>query len=120
VRAKRILVVDDSESQRDVVEEVLSAAGYEVRVAATGQEALELARAAPPDLLLLDLMLPDIDGGTVLAALRREPGMDALRVLVTTGVRSSSVRRLVGADATLFKPFGPRELITSIADMLPA
>ena len=111
----RVLVVDDDDLQREVVADLLSSEGYVVDVAGSGAEALATARATPPDVLVLDLLLPDTDGATVLAALRAQPGLGALRVLVTTAVRSSSVRRLPGVDAALFKPFGPRELLTAIA-----
>lgn len=114
----RILVVDDNELQREVVADVLASEGHEVAVAATGAEALAAARATPPDVVVLDLMLPDIDGATVLASLRADPALAALRVVVTTGVRSSSVRRLPGVDAALFKPFEMRELLGAL-DALP-
>jgi len=107
----RVLVVDDNDLQRDVLADVLGSEGYDVRVAASGAEALAAARAVPPDVVVLDLMLPDTDGATVLATLRREPSLSAMRVVVTTGVRSSSVRRLPGVDVALFKPFELRELL---------
>lgn len=107
-------MVDDNELQREVVADLLESEGYAVQVAATGAEALAAARAAPPDVLVLDLLLPDTDGATVLAALRTEPDLRAMHVVITTGVRSPSVRRLPGVDAALFKPFGPRELLDAI------
>ena len=113
--ATRVLVVDDDELQRDVLADVLASEGYAVRVAATGAEALASARAAPPDVLVLDLLLPDMDGASVLASLRQEPALRALRVVIATGLRSPSVKRLLGADAALFKPFALRELLTAIA-----
>jgi two-component system OmpR family response regulator len=114
VASARVLVVDDNSLQRDVLADVLTSEGYDVRVAATGAEAIASARASPPDILVLDLLLPDTDGATVLASLRAEPALGALRVLVTTGVRSSSVRRLPGVDAALFKPFGLGELLAAV------
>lgn len=110
----RILVVDDNALQREVVADVLASEGYEVQVAGSGAEALAAARTAPPDVVVLDLMLPDTDGATVLAALRTEPALRPFRVVVTTGVRSPSVRRLPGVDAALFKPFGLGELLSAV------
>jgi CheY-like chemotaxis protein len=110
----RILVVDDNDLQRDVLEDILGSEGYEVRLASSGAEALAAARAAPPDIVVLDLMLPDTDGATVLASLRSEPSLAAMRVVVTTGLRSPSVRRLPGVDAALFKPFELRELLATL------
>jgi two-component system phosphate regulon response regulator PhoB len=120
VPATRVLLVDDDQLQRDVLADVLASEGYEVRCAATGAEALASARANPPDVLLLDLLLPDTDGATVLASLRGEPALGALRVIVTTGVRSASLKRLLGADAALFKPFGVRELLLAVGAVCPA
>lgn len=107
-------MVDDNALQREVLADVLASEGYQVAVAATGAEALASAVTTPPDVVLLDLLLPDTDGASVLAALRAEPSLRAIRVLVTTGVRSSSVRRLPGVDAALFKPFGLRELLVAL------
>jgi two-component system OmpR family response regulator len=110
----RVLVVDDNDLQRDVVADVLASEGYEVGVASTGAEALAAARADPPDVVVLDLMLPDIDGATLLARLRDDPALARMRVVVTTGLRSSSVRRIPGVDVALFKPFGPQELLSAL------
>lgn len=118
--ATRVLVVDDNDLQREVVADVLESEGYAVQVAATGAEALSAARATPPDVLVLDLMLPDTDGASVLASLRALPALRALRVVVATGVRSASVKRLLGVDAALFKPFGMRELLTALAALREA
>ncbi len=117
--AIRVLVVDDNDLQREVVADVLASEGYDVRVAATGSEALASARATPPDVVILDLMLPDTDGASVLASLRCDPALSAMRVVVTTGVRSSSVRRLPGVDAALFKPFDMRELLGALDSVRP-
>jgi two-component system OmpR family response regulator len=115
----RVLVVDDNDLQRDVLADVLASEGYDVRVAATGAEALAEARRAPPDVVVLDLMLPDTDGATVLASLRSDPALAAMRVVVTTGVRSPSVKRLPGVDAALFKPFELRELLGALESLRP-
>jgi two-component system OmpR family response regulator len=114
VAGTRVLVVDDNALQREVVADVLASEGYDVQVAGSGAEALASARTSPPDVVVLDLMLPDTDGATVLAALRTEPALHPFRVVVTTGIRSSSVRRLPGVDAALFKPFGLRELLGAV------
>jgi DNA-binding response OmpR family regulator len=82
--------------------------------AENGTRGLALHGREPVDVVVLDLMLPDTDGATVLATLRREPSLAAMRVVVTTGVRSPSVRRLPGVDAALFKPFELRELLATL------
>jgi CheY-like chemotaxis protein len=109
-----VLVVDDDDLQRDVLAEVLASAGYAVVVAADGVAALEVARASTPDLVVLDLLMPRLDGASVLAELRRDPALASVPVVVTTGVQTSHVRRLLGADATLFKPFDVRELLETV------
>jgi two-component system OmpR family response regulator len=119
VGAIRVLVVDDNDLQRDVLADVLGSEGYDVRVAASGSEAMAAARASAPDIVVLDLMLPDTDGATVLASLRAEPSLSAMRVVITTGVRSSSVRRLPGVDAALFKPFDLREFLSTVEALRP-
>ncbi len=112
--AVHVLVVDDNDLQREVVVDALASGGYDVVAAATGAEALRAARARAPDVLVLDLMLPDTDGATVLAELRSDPALESVRVILTTGVHSSDVRRLLRADAALFKPFGMQELLAAI------
>ena len=108
-------MVDDNDLQRDVVSDALASEGYDVEVAANGADALRVARATPPDVVVLDLMLPDTDGATVLERFRSEPTLGAVRVVVTTGVRAASVRRLPGVELVLFKPFGMRELLDAVS-----
>ena len=115
----RVLVVDDDDLQRDVVADVLSSEGYEVRGAATGAEALSAATAEPPDVVVLDLMLPDTDGASLLARMRAEPALARIRVVVTTGLRSSVVARIPGVDVALFKPFGLGELLSALERVRP-
>jgi CheY-like chemotaxis protein len=116
-RRARILVVDDNDLQREVVADLLSGEGHDVAVASSGAEALVALRARTPDVLVLDLMLPDMDGASVLEEARRDPALVGVRVLVTTAMQSAHVRRLVASDATLFKPFDLRELVTAVAQL---
>jgi len=116
--AARVLVVDDNALQRDLVAEVLAGEGYAVRTAADGVDGLAAARALPPDVVVLDLLLPRLDGASMLAELRRDPRLSAARVLVTTGVQSAHLKRLLAPDATLFKPFGARELVAAVAALV--
>ncbi len=111
----RVLVVDDDPIHREVVAEILSGEGYTVELAGSGEACLEAARASPPDVVLLDLMLPGMDGATVLDELRRDAQLAAVRVVVTTGVRTAHLRKLLRPDALLFKPFGVDELVLAVA-----
>ncbi len=111
----RVLVVDDDPVHSEVVADVLSGEGYAVELTGSGEACLAAARASPPDVLLLDLMLPGMDGAAVLEELRREPRFAGVRVVVTTGVRTAHLRKLLRPDALLFKPFGVDELVLAVA-----
>jgi len=113
----RILVVEDDQVHREVVAEILTGEGYLVEVAASGEAGLAAARAAPPDVLVLDLLLPGMDGASVLQELRQDQRLAGMLVVVTTGVRASHVRRLLKPDAILFKPFGMGELVGTVAQL---
>jgi len=117
--AIRVLVVDDNDLQRDLVADLLAGEGYDVATAADGVEGLAAARASPPDVLVLDLVLPRLDGASLLAEVRKDPRLAAARVIVTTGVQSPHVKRLLAPDATLFKPFGARELLGAVGALVP-
>lgn len=111
----RVLVVDDDPVHREVVADILAGEGYAVELAGTGEACLASARASPPDVLLLDLLLPGIDGATVLDELRRDAHLAGVRVVVTTGLRTAHLRKLLHPDALLFKPFGIDELVLAVA-----
>ncbi|MGE5674531.1 MAG: response regulator [Mycobacterium leprae] len=116
--AERILVVDDEESIVQLISYNLRKAGYEVLACGNGEEALRLARTSTPDLVVLDLMLPGMDGLDVCKALRRESD---LPVLMLTA-RGEEIDRVVGfeigADDYVTKPFSPRELVGRIKAIL--
>jgi DNA-binding response OmpR family regulator len=113
-----ILVVEDESSIASFVSLYLRNAGYAVRTAATGSEALREAAANPPALVVLDLMLPDIDGIEVCKRLRQ--GSDVPILMLTA--RDEDVDKIigleVGADDYLTKPFNPRELVARIKSIL--
>ena len=114
----RILVVDDDASISEMIGIVLRAEGYEPSFAADGTEALESFRAAHPDLVLLDLMLPGIDGIVVCAAMRAESGVPII-MLTAKGDTADVVRGLEsGADDYVVKPFNPKELVARIRTRL--
>jgi DNA-binding response OmpR family regulator len=115
----KVLVVDDDESVGEVVAAYLDRAGFAVRRVADGIDALELAAAEPPDLVVLDLMLPGIDGFEVCRRLRRRsPGIPIV-MLTARGEEDDRIRGLeVGADDYVTKPFSPRELVLRIQSVL--
>ena len=116
-----ILSVDDEQDVTDLVQFHLTRAGYEVMTAANGREALACVSNRRPDLILLDLMLPDIDGFGVCEILRREPATAAIPVVILTAWATTDARSLgleLGALDYLTKPFSPRELTARVKRLL--
>jgi len=118
-RAK-VLVVDDEPAIADVVARYLRRAGYETAIAGTGRDALGRAEATPPDVVVLDLMLPDIDGLEVMRRLRRDhPRRGAIILLTARGEESDRIVGLrLGADDYVVKPFSPAELVARVDAVL--
>jgi len=114
----RILVVDDEQAVLDLLVYNLRKAQYEVQTAANGRTALELARRDPPDLIVLDLMLPEVDGLDVCRELRRESQVPII-MLTARGEEIDRVLGLeLGADDYVSKPFSLRELLARIKALL--
>ncbi len=113
-RPSRILLVDDELSIQRAVVPLLRSRGYEVEAAATGKEALSAVDAQPPDVVILDLGLPDIDGLEVCARIRARAEVPII-VLSARGAEQQKVAALDrGADDYITKPFGPEELLARI------
>jgi DNA-binding response OmpR family regulator len=110
----KILLIDDEPSILDLVSAYLQPEGYEVLTARDGPSALKAARNFKPDLIVLDIMLPEMDGLEVLSVLRRE--MDTYVIMLTAKAEETDkiVGLSVGADDYLTKPFSPRELVARI------
>jgi two-component system, OmpR family, alkaline phosphatase synthesis response regulator PhoP len=119
--AALILTVDDERDVTDLVHFHLTKAGYDVLTAASGREALEIVRLRRPDLILLDLMLPDIDGLGVCEMLRRQPATATIPVVILTAWATHDARHLgldLGALDYLTKPFSPKELVARVRRLL--
>jgi DNA-binding response OmpR family regulator len=116
----KVLVVEDEPAIADVVSRYLARAGYETAVAGTGQRALARAEAVRPDVVVLDLMLPDIDGLEVMRRLRRADGRRGAIILLTArGEESDRIVGLrLGADDYVVKPFSPAELVARVDAVL--
>jgi two-component system, OmpR family, phosphate regulon response regulator PhoB len=116
-----VLIVDDERDLASLVEFNLQQAGLETIVALTGEQALTLAKVRVPDVVLLDLMLPDISGKEVCRRLRADPRTAAVPVVMLTA-RGEELDRVegfeVGADDYVTKPFSPRELVLRIKAIL--
>jgi two-component system, OmpR family, response regulator ResD len=114
-----VLVVDDEPAIGDVVSRYLERAGYDTCVAHDGPEALELAGAASPDLVVLDVMLPGIDGLEVLRQLRNGSPRPSVILLTAKGEHSDRIDGLQrGADDYVVKPFSPAELVARVDAVL--
>ena len=115
----RILVVEDDAGIREGLQDALEIEGYEVLTAADGQVGLERGLREDPDLILLDLMLPKLDGFEVLERLRRDHVETPILVLTARGLEEDRVRGLdLGADDYVLKPFGLPELLARIRSRL--
>lgn len=112
-----ILIVDDDPKVRDILEKSLSHRGHEVRLAVDGKQALASCDTRIPDVVVLDLMLPDIDGRSVLKAIRARPGGEAVPVLFLSANSDLDTRAAIldeGAEDFLVKPFSLREINSKI------
>jgi len=117
----RILVVEDERDIRDLIQHHLEKAGFEVRVAADGQEAFRKIQEGSPDLILLDLMLPEMDGKDLTKLLKARDQTREIPIVMLTA-KSEEVDRIVGfelgADDYISKPFSPRELVLRLQAVL--
>jgi two-component system phosphate regulon response regulator PhoB len=113
--------VDDEPEAVELVEFNLKQAGFEVVTAGDGAEALKKARAVLPGLVLLDLMLPEVDGLEVCKMLRRDPATASIPIIMVTA-KAAEIDRILGlelgADDYITKPFSPRELVLRVKKML--
>ena len=120
---RTVLVIDDHEDNRRILRDLLTSAGYEVVEATTGEDGVASAETRSPDLILMDIQLPGIDG---YEATRRIKGNDALRriplIVVTSYALSGDDAKAfaAGADAYVAKPFSPRAMLAKIREYLPA
>lgn len=111
----RVLIVEDDASNSEVLSLVLEMAGHRVSTAATAKEALVRAAEDQPSVVLLDLGLPDGDGGSITAALRESLPAGA-RIIITSGTSVDAVEaRRLGVDGVLEKPFDPERLLAVLA-----
>src|SRR6267142_471280 len=114
---ERVLIVDDDPDIRRLVSYNLSQAGFQVATAATGRAALEAVQKQSPDLIILDVMLPDIDGLEVCRTLRQRDHSRRIPIIMLTA-RTEEIDRVVGfelgADDYVMKPFSPRELVLRV------
>src|SRR5262245_36453885 len=115
--AGRALVVEDETDVAELIRYHLSREGYEVSVVASGTEALRVARETVPDLILLDIMIPQLNGWEICRRIKQEPETRAIPVIMVTGRAEEGDKVLgfeMGADDYVTKPFSPRELVARV------
>ena len=117
----KILIVEDEPNIRQLVRYNLEKEGFQVQEAATGLQGLKLAKLEMPDLVLLDLMIPEMDGLEVCRSLKGTPGTAALPIIMLTA-KSEEIDKVIGlelgADDYMTKPFSPRELVARVKAVL--
>jgi CheY-like chemotaxis protein len=109
--AHRILVIDDEASARELIKRFLTSAGYQVSLAASGEEGLRLAHALRPDAITLDVMMPQMDGWAVLSRLKTDPGLKHTPVVMVTVMGDTSLGIALGATEYVTKPIDRDTLV---------
>ena len=119
--SKHILVVEDQEDNRRILRDLLTSAGYELIEAVTGTEGVRLARSRRPDLILMDIQLPELDGYEATRQIKADPDLRAIPIVVVTSYALSGDEAkalAAGADAYVTKPFSPRQLLAKVRELI--
>jgi two-component system, OmpR family, response regulator VicR len=119
---KLILCIEDEQEMIDLIRLILSRRGFDVRGASSGEEGLNIIRKEHPDLILLDLMMPDMDGWEVYQQMKADEATKNIPVIVVTA-RAQSIDKVLGlhiakVDDYIAKPFSPQELLNSVDNVL--
>jgi two-component system, cell cycle response regulator DivK len=120
--SQRILVVEDQEDNRRIIRDLLMSAGYELVEAADGEAGVRLAETERPDLILMDIQLPVLDGHEATRRIKQNQELHAIPIIVVTSYALSgddAKAMAAGADAYVAKPFSPRQLLSKIRELLP-
>ena len=115
---KKILIVDDEPQIVEICSDYLKAAGYETVTASNGAQGLSLARHEKPDLIVLDLMMPEMDGLDVCREIRRESNVPIIMLTARVEETDKLIGLELGADDYITKPFSPRELVARVRVVL--
>lgn len=121
-QGKRILVVEDEEDNRRIVRDLLTSVGYEIIEAVTGENGVTAAATHLPDLILMDIQLPGLDGYEATRRIKANPALRHIPIIVVTSYALSGddVKAFAaGCDAYVSKPFSPRALLARIREYLP-
>jgi two-component system cell cycle response regulator DivK len=116
---KRILVVEDQQDNRQILRDLLTNAGFDIIEAENGEDAIASAQASRPDLILMDIQLPILDGYEATRRIKADPNLKSIPIIVVTSYALSGDEdkaRLAGCDDYVAKPFSPRELLAKIKE----
>jgi two-component system cell cycle response regulator DivK len=116
---KRILVVEDQEDNRHILRALLTNAGFDIVEAENGEEAIASAQASRPDLILMDIQLPILDGYEATRRIKADPNLKSIPIIVVTSYALSGDEdkaRRAGCDDYVAKPFSPRQLLAKIKE----
>jgi two-component system, cell cycle response regulator DivK len=119
---KRILIIEDQEDNRAIMRDLLSTAGYALIEAVDGEEGVRLARSERPDLILMDIQLPVLDGYEATRRIRAISDLKSVPIIAVTSYALSgdeAKTRAAGCDSYVAKPFSPRELLAKVRALLP-
>ena len=120
---KRILIVEDQEDNRAIMRDLLSASGYELIEAKDGEEGVTLAQSEQPDLILMDIQLPVVDGYEATRRIKAIVELNSIPIIAVTSYAMSgdeAKTRAAGCDDYIAKPFSPRELLAKVRVFLPS
>jgi two-component system cell cycle response regulator DivK len=120
--SKLILIIEDQEDNRRIMRDLLTSAGYEIIEAVTGEEGVSSAETHRPELILMDIQLPDFDGYEATRRIKANPALRPIPIIAVTSYALSGddVKAFeAGCDAYVSKPFSPRALLAKIREFLP-
>ena len=118
---QRILVIEDQEDNRIILRDLLNSAGFEVIEALNGQEGVAMAEARQPDLILMDIQLPVLDGYEATRRIKANPALASIPVIAVTSYALSgdeAKAKAAGCDGYVTKPFSPRLLLAKVREFL--
>jgi two-component system, cell cycle response regulator DivK len=119
---KRILIIEDTEDNRQIIGDLLSNAGYDLIEAVDGLEGVAAAEREKPDLILMDIQLPGIDGYEATRRIRAIPALASVPIIAVTSYALSgdeAKTREAGCDGYIAKPYSPRQLLATVREFLP-
>ncbi len=118
---KQILVIEDQEDNRAILRDLLNSVGFEVIEAVNGEDGVAMAASERPDLILMDIQLPIIDGYEATRRIKGDPALEQIPIIAVTSYALSGDEdkaKLAGCDAYISKPYSPRDLLAKVQEFL--